>query len=318
MLATPGALPTDDEHWAFEIKWDGVRALVTVVDGGVTIRSRNDIDLTPTYPELADLGSGLGAHAALFDGEVVALGADGRPSFAALQPRMHVTDRSAASRLSRRTPVTFMVFDLLWLDGRDVMRVPYTGRRELLATVPLAGQAWQCLEPTLGDGADLLAATRTLGLEGVVAKRLSSIYVPGRRSADWIKIKNVRTQEVVVGGWVPGGGRRRDTVGALLLGLPTAPAGLHYIGKVGTGFTDDALRDLRHRFVQLQTPNSPFVDLQAGQLSPADQLQAHWLRPELVGEVAFTEWTTDDRLRHPSWRGLRLDKPVTQLVRESE
>jgi bifunctional non-homologous end joining protein LigD len=311
MLATPGELPKNDRDWAFEMKWDGVRAIARIDGGRITLISRNDKDMTVSYPELRPLGESVGTTQLLLDGEIVTFDGQGRPSFGKLQQRMNVANASAARRLAQSDPAVLLVFDLLHLDGRSLLDVPYRDRRELLIDLELAGPSWQTPPAFDGAGAEAFAASREQGLEGVVAKRLDSRYFPGRRSPDWVKVKNFRTQEVVVGGWSPGKGRRAETVGALLLGIPGAE-GLEYVGQVGTGFTEQALADLHSRLTRLARKSPPFVDVPR-----ADARDANWVTPKLVGEVVFSEWTGDGRLRHPSWRGLRPDKAASDVVRES-
>jgi bifunctional non-homologous end joining protein LigD len=255
MLAVAGELPgtAEDDRWAYEAKWDGCRALAFLDGGRVRLRSRNDLDVTISYPELQGLGARLGNRQAILDGEVVAFGTDGLPSFARLQRRMHVGRAGEAQRLSGTDPVRYLIFDVLHLDGSATIGLPYRQRRELLADLKLDDSSWQCPPYFAGNGAMVVQASRELGLEGVVAKRLDSTYRPGRRSPDWRKIKNVRSQEVVVLGWQPGNGRRAGTIGSVLVGVPGADgatgtaarngatadcaAGLRYAGKVGTGFT---------------------------------------------------------------------------------
>ena len=222
MLASPGDLPgpAEDQQWAYETKWDGSRVLAFLDGGRARFRSRNDLEVTVSYPELADLGAVLGARQAILDGEVVAFGADGRPSFARLQKRMHVGRAADAQRLSGTDPVRYLIFDVLYLDGSPTIGLPYRQRRELLAELDLDGASWQCPPYFAGNGALVLRASQELGLEGVVAKRLESSYRPGRRSPDWRKIKNIRVQEVVVLGWQPGNGRRAGTIGSVLVGVP--------------------------------------------------------------------------------------------------
>jgi bifunctional non-homologous end joining protein LigD len=305
MLATAGTLPpvAEDEAWGYEFKWDGVRALLWSTEGRVRLASRTGADVTATYPELRGVGEQLGSTEVLLDGEIVAL-TGGRPSFAALQRRMHVTDAAQARRLAERHPVTLLVFDLLHLDGRPCLDLPYRQRRRLLDGLELRGPHWQTPRHYAGGGAEVLAASREQGLEGVVAKRLESAYRPGRRSGDWIKVARVTTQEVVVGGWRPGTGRREGVLGSLLLGVPDGDGGLRYVGAVGTGFTDTDLEVLSRKLAGLGRRTSPFATP-----VPADRARgAHWVRPDLVGEVVFREWTGDGRLRMASWRGLRADK----------
>lgn len=305
MLATAGTLPPvdEDDRWGYEFKWDGVRTLVWASGGRVRLASRTGADVTATYPELHRLGEQLGSTEALLDGEIVAL-TSGRPSFAALQRRMHVSSASQARRLAEREPVTLLVFDLLHLDGRSCLELTYRDRRRLLDGLELRGRHWQTPRSYEGAGAEVLAASREQGLEGIVAKRLDSSYQPGRRSRDWVKVTQVRTQEVVIGGWRPGTGRRDGVLGALLLGVPEDGGRLRYVGSVGTGFSDTDLETLTRKLTTLTRRTSPFHTA-----VPAERARgARWVRPSLVGEVVFREWTADGRLRMPSWRGLRVDK----------
>lgn len=314
MLATASTTlprPTEDRHWGYEFKWDGVRAVGHVHAGKLTLMSRNDRDISAGYPELTPLGSVEGIAHSVLDGELVALDANGRPSFGALQQRMHVTAQAALRHLVEQVPVTYLLFDVLVLHGRSLLSEPYRSRREALEELGLQGPAWQTPPYFRGGGPDILATSASFGLEGVLAKRLDSTYQPGQRSPYWLKIKNVRTQDVVIGGWKPGQGRRRGLPGSLLLGIP-GPAGLEYIGKVGTGFTDQTLAHIGRELATLAQTESPFTEV------PRENARdAHWVRPVLVGEVEFGEWTSDGRLRHPSWRGLRHDMAV-QDVRRAE
>ena len=312
MLATLGELPPDGTQWAYEMKWDGVRAVVQLQDGAARLVSRNGKDMTVSYPELAGLGQAAGRQPIVLDGEIVALDAQHRPSFSRLQNRMHVASAAAARSASIQFPAVLLAFDVLYADGASVMDQPYTARRELLESLQLDGPAWQVPPAFHGDGTHAFAASKQQHLEGVVAKRLVSTYRPGARSRDWIKIKNIRTQEVVIGGWKPGQGRRAGTLGSLLLGVP-GERGLTYVGHVGTGFTDRMLAELQKMLDARARSTSPFDT----ELPRADSRDARWVRADLVGEVAFSEWTPDDRLRHPAWRGLRSDKTADQVVRES-
>ena len=314
MLATLGQLPParEDAKWAYEMKWDGMRAIVRIDGGRLSLHSRNDRDVTVSFPEIRPLGEVFGTSQAILDAEIVCFDEHGRPDFGRLQDRMHVSSAAAAQNLARTRPVVLLAFDLLHHDGRSLLELPYSERRNRLLELNLDGPAWQSPPAFDGTGAEAVRTSQSLGLEGVMAKRQDSIYRPGRRTKDWIKVKNIKTQEVVIGGWTPGQGRRADTVGALLLGLPTAD-GLTYIGKVGTGFTQRILDDLHPKLARLARKTSPFSPA----LPRADARLAQWVTPKLVGEVAFSEWTDDERLRHPSWRGLRDDKSVDQVVRES-
>lgn len=312
MLAVPGALPTDDERWGYEFKWDGVRAVAYVEGGRVRLLTRNEKEATHNYPEIRGLGEQLGSRPAVLDGEIVAFDENGHPSFSRLQPRMHIADATRARRLAESTPVEYLIFDVMHVDGRDTVELSYRDRRRLLDSLDLNGAHWNVPPWYEGGGADVLRASQEQSLEGVVAKRLSSTYQPGKRSPDWRKVKNFRTQEVVVGGWSPGKGRRSGSIGALLLGVP-GPSGLQYVGKVGTGFTDTSLQALSEMLAPLQQDSPPF----SAPLSGLEAADANWVRPTLVGEVSFSEWTKDRRLRQPSWRGLRPDKDPGDVVRES-
>jgi bifunctional non-homologous end joining protein LigD len=312
MLAVSGQLPADSKDWAFEIKWDGVRAILFVEGGRVRAHSRNDLDITVSFPELADIGKFLGMTTCIIDGEIVALGADGHPSFSRLQQRMHVSNQRDAKRRSLSDPVTFVAFDLLYLDGHSLLDTTYDERRDRLESLHLSGETFITTDSFRDvSGQDILTATVENGLEGVVAKRRSSVYRPGRRSPDWTKVKSFRTQEVVLGAWTEGRGERRDSLGALLLGIPD-DGGLRYVGKVGTGFSARVRVELLEDLKPLASKESPFVTA----LPSADAGSAHFVRPELVGEVEFGEWTTAGRLRHPTWRGLRPDKAPQDVVVE--
>jgi len=311
MLATPGELPpaAEDGGWAYEMKWDGVRAVGYVTSGTLQLFSRNDLEISAGYPELAGLGRSLGMDAVL-DGEIVAFDEHGRTSFGLLQERMHVRDAAAVRRLTARVPVVYLVFDVLSLDGEPLLDVPYADRRALLDRLAPSGPAWQAPPSFDGAGADVLAASREQGMEGLVAKRRDSRYRPGRRSPDWRKIKHVRVQDVVVVGWRPGSGRRDGRIGSLLVAV-NGPAGLVYAGRVGTGFTDRMLEDLAGRLAPLARHGAPLAEAPPR----AETRDARWVAPELVGEVVFTEWTADHRIRHPSWRGLRPELRPADIVR---
>jgi bifunctional non-homologous end joining protein LigD len=311
MLATPGELPKG-RGWAYEFKWDGIRAGVAVEGGRIQIRSRNDLDLTAAFPELRGMGESLGMTTAALDGEIVVLGDDGAPQFGLIQHRMHVDSPRVAARLAKETPASLMVFDLLYLNGLSLLELPYRDRREVLESLGIGGDHWAVSPSFSGHGSDVMRTAQQNGLEGVVSKRATSPYRPGRRSDEWIKTKFVRTQEVVVGGYTAGNGARRDTFGALLLGIP-GDAGLAYVGKVGTGFSSSERAELVERLRRVERKTSPFA-------SPPPLPRSAgiiWARPTVVGEVQFGEWTSDGHLRHPSWRGLRPDKSAKAVVRES-
>lgn len=314
MLASPAsALPSDpDGEWAYELKWDGVRALAYLRDGTIRLESRNLNDITPRYPELHGLADACPGCALVLDGEVVAFDPEGKPSFSLLQTRMHLTgERNVAARVGT-APLAFLIFDVLHIDGRSTRDLPWIERRPLLEGLELHGPGWQTPKAHVGVGIGpaVLQAAKAGHLEGVLAKRTSSHYTPGRRSKDWLKIKNTCRQEFVVGGWLPGAGNRTGRIGALLAGYHDHAGALRFAGKVGTGFTDAELTRLGVRFEALARSASPFAD-------KVPYKAARFLEPRLVMEIEFTEWTHTGTLRHPSYKGLRDDKPATAVVRET-
>jgi bifunctional non-homologous end joining protein LigD len=311
MLATAGPIPqTDDGRFAVEMKWDGVRA-VSYWDGEqLRLLSRNDNDVTLGYPELAALGSLLGSHSAVLDGEIVAYDRD-RPSFEALQARMHVRG-AKVKQLAAEVPVTLLLFDIMRLDDKATIGLTYAQRRELLEGLELTGDHVLTPPAFYDEPKTVLAASLAQGLEGVVAKAVDSLYLPGRRSPSWIKVKHEHTQEVIIGGWKPGEGGRAGRIGSLLLGINNDAGELIYVGHVGTGFSDRALVELGSRLKPLHRKTSPFTD-EVPRLHARD---AVWVTPSIVGEVSYSEFTREHRLRHPSWRGLRPDKSPADVRRE--
>jgi bifunctional non-homologous end joining protein LigD len=302
MLATLGSLPAEQRGWSYEFKWDGVRAIAFTESGSTRLVSRNGNDLTESVPSLSSLPDLLGAGRQLrsvLDGELVAFDTNGHPSFQLFQQRAGA--------------ITYVCFDLVYLDGRSYVDETYTTRRDVLEALVGGGGEEVMTSPRFsGTGQEVLDVSKERGLEGIMAKRDSSPYRIGRRSSEWLKIKNLATQEVVVGGWTPGHGSRNSRIGSLLIGIPSGD-NLVYVGQVGTGFTRAILDDLELRLFPLQTTSSPFV----GEIPSRYRAVAHYVRPCIVGEVRFSEWTTAGRLRHPAWRGLRLDKEPTEVVRES-
>jgi bifunctional non-homologous end joining protein LigD len=309
MLARSGSLPPDEEKWGFEVKWDGIRTVVFCDHGHINLQGRNFSDFTPRYPEVRELARALGARRVILDGEVVAFDEQGRPSFERLQSRMHLASDSAVRRRMRDIPVTYVIFDLLYLDGRSTMPLTYEQRREVLDALELEGPAWRAPAYHHGEGRALLKATRELGIEGIVGKRLDSTYEPGRRSSGWVKIKNTCEQDVVIGGWTPGEGGRGGRLGALAVGV-MEDGKLVYAGKVGTGFTDQTLTILQRELELLRRPDSPFV----GRQPPKGTI---FVEPRLVARVELREWTKSGTMRAPSFKGLRDDKDPQECVREA-
>jgi bifunctional non-homologous end joining protein LigD len=303
-------LPRDQERYGFEFKWDGIRGVLYASGGRVRLSSRSLEDITHRYPELRELGDTVGARELILDGEIIAVGEGGRPSFERLQGRMGLTSETEIRRKMKEIPIGYVIFDLLYLDGRSTMQLAYQDRRRLLDQLSLKGRYWQTPPYTPGEGATTLEASRRLGMEGVMAKRLDSTYQPGRRSDAWLKIKNHLGQELVIGGWLPGEGSRSGRIGALLVGY-YQDGKLVYAGKVGTGFTEQMLNRLQALLEPLRRDTSPF---EAGVAPPRTAI---FTEPKLVGEFEFAEWTNSGQLRHPSFKGLREDKDPRSVVRET-
>ena len=306
MLATAGRLPRGP-GWSYEFKWDGVRVL-SVFDGGPPrLYARSGATVTLAYPEISPLELPPGT---LLDGEMVVFDAAGRPSFTALAERMHVREPARAARLAVTLPVTYMIFDLLRYAGEDLMHLPYAVRRARLEDLGPAGTNWM-VPPVFPDGAATAAAARENRLEGVVAKRLDTPYVPGLRSPDWVKVKFDRTGDYVVGGWRPGARR----LGGLLVGLPAGDGRLAFRGRVGGGISGDAERELLSVLRPLADRTSPFA---AGAVPREDARGAHWVRPEVVVEVRYGNRTPDKRLRFPRFLRLRPDKTPAECVEDDD
>lgn len=299
MLATHGSVTAlKAGQWAFEGKWDGYRLLIEADHGAFRVRSRRGREVTQEYRELRWLADDLADHHVVLDGEAVVLDSSGVPNFHEMQNR------------GRGSRVEFWAFDLLYLDGRSLLRARYRDRRKLLEMLA-AGSRLIVPDLLPGDGSEALEHSAERGWEGVIAKKRDSTYQPGRRSSSWIKDKHWNTQEVVIGGWKAGEGGRSSGIGSLLMGIPTA-GGLHFAGRVGTGFTDRDLANLKKTLAPLHTDESPFDP----PLPRSEARGVTYVRPELVGEVRYSEWTPDDRLRQSSWRGLRPDKEASEVVRE--
>jgi bifunctional non-homologous end joining protein LigD len=305
MLASAGQLPVG-AGWVYELKWDGVRAIAELRDGRTRLYARSGAEITSAYPELAGLAAAVGRDAVL-DGEVTVLDDRGRPSFSALAERMHVREDARAVRLSHTSPVTYLVFDLLALDGDDLCDRPYDARRAALHALGVAGDHW-LVPPAFDDGPATLAAAAEYDLEGVVAKRRNGRYRSGQRSPDWIKVKLDCTGDFVVGGYRPGA----RELGALLVGVPGSDGRLAFRGRVGGGISAAAERELLDVLKPLRAETSPF----AAALPRPDARGAIWLRPEVVVEVKYGQRTADGRLRFPRFLRLRSDKSPAEVIDE--
>jgi len=305
MLATPTEHPFDSPDWLFEIKWDGYRAVAFVDKGKVRLVSRNQNDLTGQYPELQDFAASIKAERAVIDGEVVAMDDEGRPSFSLMQQKTGF--RAGKHRLPGRTgiAIAYYAFDLVWLDGHDLRRVNLEQRKQLLAGLIRPDGLVRYSDHYPEHGKALFELAQKRGLEGIVAKRRDSFYEE-RRSREWLKIKITRRIECVIGGYTDPEGSRQH-FGSIVLGLYDKKGQLIHVGQAGTGFDEKALRALWARLHEIETSRNPFH-------GPVDSgRRTHWVRPELVAEIKFSEWTheTDEggvKLRAPVFMGLRQDK----------
>jgi bifunctional non-homologous end joining protein LigD len=308
MLASAsGACPVSGKDFGFEYKWDGIRAIAYCDGRRVTLSSRNQLDFTLQYPELQPLARAMGRSTVL-DGEIVALDDLDRPSFPRLQKRLKVTDPAVARRLTREIPVYYFIFDVLYVDGKPVMDRPLTERRAILEGLTLQGPNWQVSPMHINRGAEMLEAARQNMLEGIVAKRLDSIYLPGVRSRDWLKIKLVLRQEFVVGGWT----NEKNTeggLGALQVGYYDAQEQLRYAGGVGSGFTNATAHSLLTKLTSLESNRSPFAD-------KLPRRGVRWCQPELVVEVEFRRWPEGGMLQQAAFKGVRMDKDAKGVVKE--
>jgi bifunctional non-homologous end joining protein LigD len=323
MLAKPGNVPeSDSEDWAYEIKWDGIRALGYADRGKWCMLSRRGEDVSARYPELEAIADALGGHSAILDGEVVALDSEGRPRFQLIQSRMGLGSAAAVKAKMKIQPVDYVIFDLLHLDGHCVRELPYVQRRELLEGLGLDGPRWRTPRYRHGGGPDLLEAARRQGLEGIVSKRCDSTYRAGKRTGEWIKTRVWRRQEFVIGGYIPGEGRRAKRVGSLLVGYYDRRKSelgkgetqtLHFAGGVGSGLKENDLDFLTNELRKRERDDSPFG---AGKPTGPKARFAVWCEPQLVCEVSWTEWTNEGTLRQPAFKGMRDDKDAREVVKE--
>jgi bifunctional non-homologous end joining protein LigD len=312
MKAVTGELPPPGDAWAAEVKWDGQRLVAAVGDPDQPLRldTTRGLDAAVRFPELDGLPAALAPHRLILDGEMVAF-SDGRPNFGLLQHRMHLTRPAEITRVAARIPARYMVFDLLWLDDHDLTSLTYLERREMLTELVEPAEEWQVPPHHIGGAADLLDAARAQQLEGIMVKRVQSVYLPGRRSPHWVKVKVRPRQEFVIGGWHPGERSLTGKLGSLLVGVYQDDR-LRFAGKVGTGFKGNERDRLGELLADLATDEPPFDPPPPRAVSRT----AHWVRPALVAEIAFAEWTSGGTLRHPSYVATRDDKDPRDVVRE--
>lgn len=313
MRATGADAPPQGEDWAHEVKWDGMRIIVRCAGGSTSLHTSNGLDATGRFPEFAALDDAVGCELVL-DGEIIAQDGDGRPDFGRLQHRMHVFSPAEVARRAAEVPVSLAIFDVLWLDGHDLCPLPWRDRRAVLDQLVERGPSWR-VSAVHDDGPALLTIAKDRGLEGIVSKRLDSSYQPGKRSPSWRKVKVRLHQEFVVGGWWPGERSREGRLGSLIVGVNdvTAPGRpLRFAGKVGTGFTEPDLVAYEALLADLATDRCPFEPQPPRPITS----NARWVRPEIVVEVAFAEWTAEGVLRHPAHLGRRLDKSPAEVVHE--
>ena len=309
MLATPVDHPFSRDGWLFELKYDGIRAMVSVAGDLVRITGRRGGDETAHYPEAQAIRAGIRARQAIVDGELVVLDADGRPSFERMQQRINVTRESDVRRVAAEHPVTFIAFDLLELEGRDMLSTELRIRKKTLRETIVDSPHILFAAHVERDGESLFEVARGSGIEGIVGKRADSLYRPGIRSPDWVKIKSWRSQSCVIVGYTAGRGRRLNQLGALILAVLDGTRLVH-CGQVGTGFDEKTLRDLRDRLRPLEMKTCPL------DITPKTSEPATWVKPELVCEVRFAGWTRDGILRHPAYRTLRPDQRPEDCTRE--
>lgn len=309
MMATLVPDAFDDENWIFEPKWDGVRALAICQRDATALLSRSQNDITATYPEFGKLHERLVCNDAIVDGEIVTL-QSGRPSFERLQSRINLQNERDITRMSAEVPATFIAFDLLYMDGRSLISLPVEERKELLDELIVTTDQVQVSPYTEGDGINLFHTARRMNLEGIVGKKLGCPYKPGKRVREWVKIKTIFDEDVVIGGWTPGEGSRSSTFGALLVGA-YEDGELRFVGSVGTGFSEKLLSQMLPQLEALQTDVCPFVvdpRKTGGSRFGKPIKNPRWVTPELVAKVEFRELTSVGKLRAPSFKGLRADK----------
>ena len=309
MLATLVDKPFSDPDWLFETKWDGVRAICFIRHGKARFISRNQIEMTAQYPELADIAKSIRGSSVILDGEIVALDEKGVSRFQLLQRRLGRKNAGEIERLAATTRIAFYVFDLLHLDGFDLMGCKLVDRKTTLEGILKSSKNIRYSDHIIGEGEKLYAEVAKVPLEGMIAKRLESTYAQ-RRSAEWLKIKTIQQAEVVIGGYTEPR-NSREYFGALVVGL-YRDGKLHYVAHTGGGFNHQTLTETYKLMQPLKTRDCPFID------KPKTNEPVQWVKPKLVAQVKFSEWTADRRMRHPVFLGLRQDKKPEECVFETK
>jgi bifunctional non-homologous end joining protein LigD len=307
MLASLTNTPFSDPLWTFEPKLDGYRIIATLKDGVVSLWSRSGNNVTEKYPSIASSVKQQTASEVVLDGEIVAIDKNGHVSFECLQQHLKVTIQTEECR---DAPLIYYVFDILYLDGYDMRSVAYNSRRHLLRNTLLTSDNLRLVDSFAAEGKKVFEAAVKNGLEGVVAKKTDSLYQPGKRSQDWLKVKATQSGDFIITGYTAGEGNRSESMGALLLGYLDNNNTLIYAGHVGTGFNEQTLSDIKQRLDSLKTDRSPFTEI------PDTNGKATWVRPELIAEVKYSQWTRDGRLRAPVFMRLREDKPAAEASRD--
>lgn len=300
MLSTPGD-PFDSEDYIFEPKWDGLRTILYFRKGKLELQNRNLRDATPWFPEIQEVNKGIDAESAIVDGEIVILTKKGLPSFQQLQPRFGITDKRETQTLAHTTPATFVAFDLLHLNGKDTINLPLQQRKQMLKKILHEGPYLLYSEHIMAKGKQFYKLAKAKGFEGVVAKEIESVYTPGLRSTQWIKMKSTETMDCIVVGYTAGEGARSTTFGSLVLAGYDDKGRLFHLGNVGGGFNNQQLEAIKEKLVRLER-KTPVIEGEVESNSPIT-----WVKPKIVCEVEYGSITDDRKLRFPRFKSLRTD-----------
>ena len=316
MLAKPATHIENEKDYAFEVKWDGMRCISYIDKNKVELYTRSGRAITSGYPELNELRDVIKDRSVILDGEIVVLDSKGVSRFQLIQKRMGLSDVLPGTPIIRKVPITYVIFDLLSFNGRSMLECPYFFRREMLTELKLSGKHWKTPDPLKWNFQALFESAKKKGLEGLIAKRLDSTYLPGQRSDAWLKLKVRKRQEFIICGWQPGQGSRTDLPGSILLGYYDSPPAknkkqkLVYAGECGTGFTQKFLIALKVLLEQRKIDQNPF------EVNAPTSRSVFFTKPDLIGEFEFAEWTQDNHLRHSAFLGLRTDKNPQEIIRE--